>query len=86
MRKQFGPALDKIAKILLQFRRDPGVQFLPSAAQQRAIGGVLHQRMLEKVRGMRSRAAAKQQSCIIELTREICNSVSSRCATGSISS
>ena len=69
MRKKFGPSLDEIDEVPLQHRRDPGVQFLPSGAQQRAVGGVLHQRMLEEVRGMRSDAAAKQQSSIVELTQ-----------------
>ena len=40
--ESFGPALNEIGEVLLQHRRDPGVQFLPLAAQQRAIGGVLH--------------------------------------------
>jgi hypothetical protein len=38
------------------------VQLLPSAAQQGAVGGVLHQRVLEEIRGLRCRAAAEQQA------------------------
>ena len=87
MGKQFGLALDEIGEILLQHRRDAGVQFLPSTAQQGAIGGVLHQRVLEQVRGVRSGAAAKQQPGIAELTQaRLAVPSQSRCATGSISS
>ena len=39
------------------------MQFLPPAAQQRAVGGVLHQRVLEQIRGVRRRAAAEQEAC-----------------------
>ena len=49
MGQQFGLALDEIGEMLLQHRRDPGVQFLPPCAQQGAVGGVLHQRVLEQV-------------------------------------
>ena len=69
MGQEFGLALDEIGEILLQHRRDPSMQFLPPSAQQHAIGGVLHQRVLEEVGGMRSGAAAKQQSGIAELTQ-----------------
>src|SRR6202045_550252 len=68
MGQEFWLALDEIGEILLQRRRDPSMQLLPPSAQQHVIGGVLHQRMLESVGGMRSSAAAKQQSCIAELT------------------
>ena len=47
MGEEFGPPLDKIGETLLQCRRDTSVQFLPSCAQQGAIGGILDQRMLE---------------------------------------
>jgi len=69
MREQFGLALDTIGEILLKHRRNTGVQLLPLSAQQRAIGGVLHQRMLEEVGGMRRGAAAKQQSRVAELAQ-----------------
>ena len=69
MGQEFWLALDEIGEILLQRRRDPSMQLLPPSAQQHVIGGVLHQRMLESVGGMRSSAAAKQQSCIAELTQ-----------------
>jgi len=43
MGEQFGLALDEISKMLFQRRRDARVQFLAPAAQQGAVGGVLHQ-------------------------------------------
>ena len=67
MGQEFGLALDEIGEMLLQHRRDPGMQFLPPCAQQRAVGGVLHQRVLEEVGGVRSDAAAEQQPGIAEL-------------------
>ena len=47
--------------MLFQRRGDSGVQVLSPSAEQGAIGSVLHQRVLEEVRGVRRRAAAKQQ-------------------------
>src|SRR5712671_7177258 len=69
MGEQFRLALDEIGEMLFQRRRDAGVQFLPSAAQQGRVGSVLHQRVLEQVGGVWSDAAAKQQSRIAELTQ-----------------
>src|SRR5436190_22734205 len=62
MGEQFGLALDEIGETRFQCRSDTPMQFLPSPAQQGAVGGVLHQRVLEQVGGMRSGAAAEQQS------------------------
>jgi hypothetical protein len=67
MGQEFGLALDEIGKILLQHRRDPSVQLVPPSAQQHAIRGVLHEGVLEEIGGLRSGAAAKQQSGIAEL-------------------
>jgi hypothetical protein len=61
MRQEFGLALDEICEVSLQHRRDAGVQLLSSRAQQCAVGGVLHQRVLEEVGGVRRDAAAEQQ-------------------------
>ena len=58
----FGLALDKIRELMLQHRRDAGVQLLASGAQQGAVGGVLHQRVLEQLGGIRCHAAAEQQT------------------------
>ena len=51
MGEQLRLALDEIGEMLLQRRRDARVQFLPPPAQQRAVGSVLHQRVLEQVGG-----------------------------------
>src|SRR5258706_6700556 len=66
MRKQFRLALDEIGEILLQYRGDAGVQFLASRAQQGAVGGVLHQGVLEQIRGMRRDAAAEEEPGIAQ--------------------
>src|SRR5260370_1025093 len=62
MGQEFRLALDQIGEMLLQQRRDAGVQFLPSGAQQRAVSSVLHQRMLEQVRGVWWDAAAEKKT------------------------
>ena len=59
MGEQFGLALDDIGETRFQCRGDTLMQFLPSPAQQRAVGSVLHQRVLEQVGGVRSDAAAE---------------------------
>jgi len=64
MRQEFRLALDEIGEMLFQHGRDPGVQFLPPCAQQGAIGGVLHKRMLEEVGGLRGNTAAEQESSL----------------------
>ena len=61
MRQEFRLALDEIGEISFQHRRGAGVQFLAPAAQQGAVGGVLHQRVLEQIGGVRRRPAAEQQ-------------------------
>ena len=67
MGEQFRLALDEIGEMLFQRRGDARVQFLAAAAQQGRVGGVLHQRVLEEVGGMRSGTAAEQQPGLIEL-------------------
>ena len=47
MGQEFGLAFDEIGEMLLQNGANAGVQFLASRAQQGAVGGVLHQRVLE---------------------------------------
>jgi len=49
--EQFGLALDEIGELLLQYCSDASMQFLPPGAQQCAVGGVLHQRVLEEIGG-----------------------------------
>jgi hypothetical protein len=48
-----------LRKFLLQRGGDPGVQLLSPTAQQRAVGRILHQRVLESVLSVRWRAAPK---------------------------
>ena len=69
VRQEFRLALDEISEMLFQRRHDPGVQFLASSAHQRAIGGVLHQRVLKQVGSVRSRTTTKQQSRVAELSQ-----------------
>ncbi len=55
--------------MLFQRNRNANVQLLPSPAQQGGVGSVLHQRVLEQIGGVRSGAAAEQQSGLAELTQ-----------------
>src|ERR1700730_529323 len=66
MGEQFRLALDEFGEMLFQRRRDARVQFLPAPAEQGGVGGVLHQRVLEEIGGVRSDAAAEQQSRITD--------------------
>ena len=59
MGEQFGLALDEIDEMLFQRSCDARVQLLSSPAQQGRVGGVLHQRVLEQVEGVRSGTSAK---------------------------
>ena len=67
MSEQLRLSLDEIGEMLFECRRDARVQLLPSPAQQGRVGGVLHQRVLEQVRGVRSRTPTKQEPGIAEL-------------------
>ena len=69
MRKQFRLAFDEISEVLLQHRGNAGMQLLSPSAQERRVGSVLHQGVLEQIRGMRSGAATKQQTRITKLTQ-----------------
>jgi hypothetical protein len=60
MGESFGLAFEEIGEMLFQRRRDARVQLLPPPAQQGGVGGVLHQRVLEQVGGLRRHAAAEQ--------------------------
>ena len=60
MGQKLGLALDEIGEKLLQHCCDARVQFLASGAQQCAVRGVLHQRVLEEIGGLRRDTAAKQ--------------------------
>ena len=52
---------DNLRESAFEGGHDMGVELLAAAAQQGAVGGVLHQRMLEGVLGVRRRAAAEDQ-------------------------
>ena len=54
-------AFDNVSEMLLEHGHDAGMQFLPPAAQQGAVGGILHQRVLEEIGGLRRDSAAEQQ-------------------------
>ena len=47
--EQFRPALSEVSKVLFQHRRHARVQFVPSCPQQRAVGRVLYQGVLEQM-------------------------------------
>jgi hypothetical protein len=55
-------ALDEVGEMLLQHRCRAGVQFPPPYEEQGAVCGVLHQRVLEEIGGLRGDAATEQQS------------------------
>lgn len=61
MRQELGLALDEIGEVLLQCRCDPAMQLSAPGAQQGAVGGVLHQRVLEEIGRLRWDTAAEQQ-------------------------
>jgi hypothetical protein len=58
-RQEFGLTLDEIGEMVLEHRRDAGLQLLAPGAQQGAVGRVLHQSVLEQVRGLGRDAAAE---------------------------
>jgi hypothetical protein len=56
-----------VREALLDHAGDLAVQRLPAALQQRVIGGVLHQRVLEGVDSIRRRASTEGQSRCAQL-------------------
>ena len=69
VRQQFGLPLDQIGKILLKDAGGAGVQFLPAHTKQRAVGGVLDQRVFEPICRLRRYATTEQQPGIVELSK-----------------
>ncbi len=61
MRQHRRMRLHRVGKALLQCFRDAAVQPLPLAAQQGAIGDILHQRVLERVERLWRRAPLEEQ-------------------------
>ena len=57
--QEFRLSFNDVGEILFQRRCDGSVQFQPSRTQQGAVGGILHQRMLEEVRRVRRDSPAK---------------------------
>ena len=61
MRQHLGLGVLDVREALLDHPRDLAVQLLSSALEQRVVGRVLHQGVLEGVGRLRRRAAAKRQ-------------------------
>ena len=59
---EFGLALDKLGKTLLQDGGHPRMQLLPRGSRQRRVSRVAHQRVLEPVVGLRRGSPAEQQA------------------------
>src|SRR5262245_36465741 len=75
MGQQLRTALGNLRKSTFESIGNTGMQRTPRRAQQRAIGCVLHQRMLEQVARMRGYALAKQQTGLnkaIKRCMEVC--------------
>ena len=68
VRQQFRLPLDQIGKILFKYGDDAGVQFLPAGSQQRAVGGILDQCVLEPICRLWRYAATEQQPGVVELS------------------
>ena len=74
MGQHLGLGVLDVREALLDHPRDLAVQLLSSALEQRVVGRVLHQRVLEGVGGIGRRAAAERQprlgqlrECVVEL-------------------
>ena len=61
-RQQFGLVLGNVRELTFQGFGDASVKCASGLAQQRAVGRVLHQRVLEQVAGMRGHALPEQQA------------------------
>ena len=67
MGEQLGLRFDGFGKPLDQYLRDPLVILLPVALQQRLIGGILNERMPERVDDVGGQAPPVEQSGLHEL-------------------
>ena len=63
-RQQFGLALGDLRELAFKSFGDAGVERASRLAQQRAIGRVLHQRMLEQIGRVRRHALPEQQTSL----------------------
>src|SRR5580700_6285299 len=61
MCQEFGLTRDPLGKTPLHYFGDARMQLLPIATQKRAVGGILHQSVLEDVNGLRRRPASEHQ-------------------------
>ncbi len=66
MRQDLGLALGDLGELAFKGFGDTGVKRASRLAQQRAIGRVLHQGMLEQVARLRRHALPEQQACLNE--------------------
>ena len=66
LREPLGLAVHQLAIMGYERFGDPGMQLPSGAAQQRAVGRILDQGVLEQVRGLRWRSALKDQAGINE--------------------
>jgi hypothetical protein len=66
MRQDLGLSLRDLAEPTFEGFRDTGVKRASRLAQQRAIGRVLHQGMLEQVARLRRHTLQRQQACLNE--------------------
>ena len=73
MRQQLGLGLAVLGKLRLQHLRNALVILLPRALQQRLIGRVLDQGMLEDIRRLRRQPPLVEQLRLHELRRPCCN-------------
>ena len=69
LREELGLAVHQLGEMGFERFGDPGMELLARAAQQSAVGGVLHQRVLEQVLGRGRRSALKDQAGIDEALR-----------------
>ena len=69
MCENFRPVQCEIGEIRLQHCRDASVKFLATAAQERAVGSVLHERVLEQIGGVGRNAAAEQEAGVRQLAK-----------------
>ena len=62
-RQQFGLVLGNLGELALESFGDASVKRASRLAQQRAVGRVLHQRVLEQISRVRRHALPEQQTC-----------------------
>jgi hypothetical protein len=64
LREEFGLALHRFGGMGCECIGDPGMELLPRTAQQSAVSGVLHQRVLEQILRRGRRSALKDEAGI----------------------